>query len=401
MLKKWSKHITEGTTYFGIEVNELDGKEQYSLLKLQQKKEELESVLEKTSEKMDEIMEHLDKKAPIFLTLNTSKVLKKQFAGNTQGNDELLVINAFPNLELDNFYYHILRGKEENLVAIAKKEYVDWYLEQLKKLGLHIFSIALGVVPLESISSFLGGTIKGFDYSVTLTDGVLCSYSALGLNEVQHYDINGLAIGNKHLLSFSHILGYLMGSKGPSNLEAVNVHYANLFKNHRVFDFGLKASLGFFLVLLLANFFLFNHYNTKNETLKNNLASDALRDNSLQKLKIRVQEKEEKLRLLNGSKNSRTTFYFDELGKALPHSIWLGNMVYQPLDMPVRANKPIEKSENNIQITGITNDKVAFTVWSDNLEAQKWVNSVEITDYEYISSSSANFTVNIKLNEAE
>ena len=74
-------------------------------------------------------------------------------------------------------------------------------------------------------------------------------------------------------------------------------------------------------------------------------------------------------------------------------------MVYQPLAVPVRENKAIETKKNIIQISGITNDKIAFTVWSDTLEAQKWVSKIEIINYEYLSNASANFTINIELNE--
>ena len=129
------------------------------------------------------------------------------------------------------------------------------------------------------------------------------------------------------------------------------------------------------------------------------MASNALQDKSLRQLKERIATKEEKLKVLAGSRHSRTTFYLDELGKDLPHSIWLAKMEYQPLLVPVRENKPIETRKDNLQVSGITNDKVAFAVWSDNLETQKWVEKIKIIDYEYISNSSANFTVNIVLHE--
>ena len=67
----------------------------------------------------------------------------------------------------------------------------------------------------------------------------------------------------------------------------------------------------------------------------------------------------------------------------------------------VRDDKLIQLKENALKIAGITNDKVQFTVWSDNLEMKEWVNKVEIVDYEYISNSSANFTINIVLHEVQ
>ncbi|MAU26265.1 MAG: hypothetical protein CMH45_02525 [Muricauda sp.] len=399
MLKKWIKHIVESNSYFGLEIYESGGEEWFSLLKVEQQNGELEVALELTTNKMNEVMGHLDKKSPLFLTLNTSQVLKKQVANDTEGNHELLVVNAFPNLELDNFYYQIHNNHNKGLVAIGKKEYVDWYLEQLQKLGLSTFSVALGVVPMEHIASFLEGAVEGSNFMMEFRDGRLANFSSGAETVDKTYTINGLSVGNKQLLSFSHILGHLMGASPISNLRNKNTQLANEFKNMRFFDVGLKAAIGFFLVLLLVNFLLFNHYRKENEELQSSLASNALQDKSLRQLKERIATKEEKLKVLAGSRHSRTTFYLDELGKDLPHSIWLAKMEYQPLLVPVRENKPIETRKDNLQVSGITNDKVAFAVWSDNLETQKWVEKIKIIDYEYISNSSANFTVNIVLHE--
>jgi len=400
MFKKWIKHITKGTTYFGIEIVEYNYKEQYSLLKIKQKKGELESVLETTTQKIEEIIACIDKRTSVFLTLNTSKVLKKQIAHENEVSDELLVIKAFPNLDLNNFYYQILKGKKESVVAITKKEYLDSYILQLQKKGVQVYSIALGVASLKSVSSFLQGTIYGFDFRITLKEGLYEGYSLSEPNKNEKYDINGLIVGNKYLLSFSHILAHLMDIKPSSNFMDLNRSLNEDLMNSKVFHFMLNTSLAFCLLLLLVNFLLFSHYNSVNESLKNNLNSNALEESSLLHLKKRVQEKEEKLKLLANSKNSWTTLYFDELAKTVPHSIWLSNMAYQPLIAPVRENKLIQKSTKTLKVSGVTTDKEAFTLWLDKLESHKWIKTLEIVHYEYISSSSTNFTFNIKLNEA-
>ncbi|MBC31143.1 MAG: hypothetical protein CMH48_09880 [Muricauda sp.] len=399
MYNKWIKHIVSGNCYFGLEIHGSDGEESYSLLKVEQQKGELEVALELTTDKIEEVLGHLDKNSPLFLALNTSQVLNKQVTGEAQGNHELLVVNAFPNLELDHFYYQVHSNEDMGLVAIGKKAYVDGYLQRLRKLEVSVFSVALGAVPMEHLAGYLEGAIEGSNFMVEFRDGRPANLSSASETGDRAYDINGLSLDKEQLLSFSHILGHLKGASPISNLRNKNIQLSNEFKNMRVFDVGLKAAIGFFLVLLLANFLLFNHYSKENEELQSSLASNALQDKSLRQLKERIATKEEKLKVLAGSRHSRTTFYLDELGKDLPHSIWLAKMEYQPLLVPVRENKPIETRKDNLQVSGITNDKVAFAVWSDNLETQKWVEKIKIIDYEYISNSSANFTVNIVLHE--
>ena len=157
----------------------------------------------------------------------------------------------------------------------------------------------------------------------------------------------------------------------------------------------LNLDLAFFLALLLSNFLLFNHYYEKNTELETGLIHNQDQNGSLKALQKRILLKEKRLETILNSKNSKTSYYLDELGKSIPNSIYLSDIQYQPLSKPVRNDKEIELVKNHLQISGVTNDRIQFTVWSDNLEMQKWVNRVEIMDYEYLSKSSANFTIKV------
>jgi len=401
MFKQLVRHIIEGSTYFGLEIFEVGGKEQFALLQIAQKKRELEVILEKTSENLDELLPLIDAKAPLFITLNTSKVLKKEVSNEIKHNEELLVVNAFPNLELDNFYYQVLNATDNSIVGISKKEYIEWYLDQLQKIGLKPFSVVLGIAQINAISSFIEGTIRGSNFNLTILNENVVS---LKLEEqIAHttIDLDGISLQNNSLLNFSHIAGYLQGNAQVNNLKSNVEKFQNDFKNMKLFDAGLKASLAFFLLLLLGNFLMFNSYNSKNQLLESSLTIDSQNGSIVNILKERVKSKEERVQTLSNSKNSKTSYYLDEIAKGLPQSIWLSDLKFQPLLFPVRKDKPIELNKNRLEISGIINNKIAFTVWSDNLEMQKWVDKVEIIDYEYISNSSASFTVNVLLHETQ
>ncbi|MEM9001573.1 MAG: hypothetical protein AAGB24_15025 [Bacteroidota bacterium] len=403
MLKKWIQHIVEGSNYYGLEVYERNGKAQWSLLKLEQKRGELHIRSEKTTANLKALPALIDIKHPLFLTINTAQVLKKEIFEEARGNHELSVVNAFPNLELDNFYYQILNANENSIVAISKKDYVDWYVDQLHKIGLKPFSIVLGVAQIHTIGQFFNGSIPASNFNVTFKDGTLQQFETRDTDTTvnEPLEINGMRINSAHVLPFCHILAHLQQTEQVSNLADKNRTHQLAFKNQRAFHFGLKAALSFFFLLLLGNFLVYHHYQNKNETLVATLVSHENQSTAFQQLQKRVAAKEEKLVKLSNSKSSKTTYYFDEVGKGLPHSIWLSDMQYQPLLSPVQLKKPIATTKNNLQISGITNDKIAFTVWSDNLEMQDWASRVEILDYEYISNASANFTINIVLNESK
>lgn len=400
MLKKIIRHITEGKTYQGLEIFDFEGKEKFSLLKLEQKKGELNLLDSKTSVKLDEILPCIEKKAPLFVTFNSSQVLKKNIVSEIKNNPELLLVNAFPNLELDNFYYQVAQADENAIVCISKKEHIEWYLEQLKKIGLMPFQISLGVSEINSLSGHINGNILGSNFEVNFEDGKFDRFNSSKESDSSSVNIGGLQLLQNQILSFSQILAYFNKKSKITNLDSINTALVNSFKNLKVFDFGSKVALGFFLILLLGNFLVFNYFHTENQRFESSLASGDLQDDSIKKLSKQVQAKEERLKILTKSKNSKTSLYFDKLGLGVPNSIYLGDMQFQPLLLPIRKDKPIELQKKSLQVSGVTNDKTAFTIWSDNLEMQNWVNRVEIMDYKYISNSSANFTLNLVLNEA-
>lgn len=396
-----AKHIVEGNSYFGLEIFQANDRELFSLLQMKLKKGELEVVLEKTSEDLKELVPLINSKAPLFLTINTSKVLKKETLKGGQGEAQHIVIDAFPNLELDNFYYQILHGVANDVVAISKKDYVELYLKKLENIGLKPYSLVLGASQITNIQGFIKGELTGSNFTVSINEIGIDQFKLSNEHLPESIELEGITVNSNSLLSFAHIIGHLQNAVQVNNLVSKNNLFDNDFKNRRVFDFGIKSSVLIFLVLLLGNFLLFNTYHSKNQMLESSLIAEGQNDNALVNLKKRVLLKEERVNALASSKNSNTSYYLDEIAKRLPKSIWLSDMKFQPLLFPVRNDKPIDFNKNNLEISGIINDKIAFTVWSDNLETEKWVDKVEIIDYEYISSSSANFTINIVINEVQ
>mgnify|MGYP001792872378 FL=1 len=129
------------------------------------------------------------------------------------------------------------------------------------------------------------------------------------------------------------------------------------------------------------------------------MASNEQQGHSIQQLKARILEKEERLQVLDHSKNARVSLYLDEIGQKLPHSILLSRIEYQPLVTPVTANKSINTKKEIISISVVSEDKQEFTTWTDHFERQEWIERVEIVTYEYLSNASVTFTINIALIE--
>src|SRR5690606_23368903 len=103
---------------------------------------------------------------PLVLVINTPKVLKKQIGMEVQGAPQQWVARAFPNLDLDNFYWQILDSKGFRVVSMAKKPEIDGLLEELKGLGIVPTGISLGISGLRHSLPFLEQPVHGSNFMI-------------------------------------------------------------------------------------------------------------------------------------------------------------------------------------------------------------------------------------------
>ena len=404
MLDSLTTYLNEGTVYYALEVCGNASGEQFHVLEIQRKKQELFMLGGQTFDALEKAAETLKKDRPIFLVMNTAKVLTKIIPPSADENYESLVHSAFPNLDFKDFYYEVAKTKTNTLIAISRKEEVDGYLDTLSKQGLHPMGISLGVSCITNIRTYIAA------------ESIAISNSRLGLNEssIEHitaltaqditgqeaYDINGLEVDRKYVLGFSGILGHLSKSwQGIGNLNDVTVFHKSEFINKRHFKLLLQSSLVFILGLLFVNFLLFNHYFENVGALEEALAVNNANKEQLLRLNAEVKRKEDRVNAVLDMTNSNTSAILDDLGKDIPASILLNEINYQPLLKPLRDAKPIELEYGVLNVSGEASDNTDFYNWIASLEKLKWVQSVETTDYDYGSGNTSNFSIKITLDE--
>lgn len=401
MLDPWITYLTEGASYSGLEIREADGKEHYHYLEILKKKGELHLVKTEHFSDLKELPKCYKKNTPLFLSINTSKVLVKMTDSSGTENPEVLVHTAFPNLDLGNFYYEIAQISSQPIVAISKKEYVDGIVKKLEELGLDLFYFSLGISPMAHSVPFVENKVIAIsNFQMALENGAIREVSPVESSAPQDYLINGLELPNSSLLAFSHILGHLGGNANATNFGEANGRFQSNFKNRRVFGYGLRASLSFFIILLLVNFLVFDHYHTEVNRLNSELTLDSSQKENLVRLEDLVKTKKGRVETLKAVSSSKSTLYLDELAKSIPHQIVLDRISYRPLDKPVRDSKPIILTENTILISGISKDDTEFSKWLEHLEKWDWISSVETLDYDFLNTNASNFLIKVTFYEA-
>ena len=399
MIGKLKQYFLFGNTYYGVEHAVVDNKETILLFALKKKKRQLDIHFHKKLDSLDNISIQIPKGVGISLVINNDKVLSKKVLFS-KDEDSKIIQNAYPNINIHEFYYDILKQKNACFITICRKEYVDTLIEDYRKKNLYIIHVSFGNHVLNNIREFIGS-------NEVYTTNALVEIDKEGLNEIfkqsdvktQKYDINGLKVANAFLLSFAAILNVILPKKknGYSNFDSNHHVLLTDFQQQRFFSQFLKVGLLFFLIILFINFFIFNHYFNKVSELRQTSQVNETSKQQLISLKENVDKKEKFINDILKSESSKSSFYTNAIMVGLPESISITEFNFQPLTKRIKAEKPIEYEPNILLLKGVSTIKNEISHWISELEVLDWVEKIVITDYSESNKTFTDFSLNITI----
>jgi len=386
-----------GKQYIGIEHFSLNNEEKRAILLVKKEKEELVIVQKDRISFSETLPEKWNKTLPFFLVVNTNQIIQKEVQG-IDSSDEKLLHKAFPNTNWEEFYFEIWRLETKSIVAIGRKTYVEELLDNYHNQGISIAGISLGVCSITEI--------KGY----TEASELLTNHQTISWNEENpiiksnveisdsNFDINGLAVQNSHLLTFSGILRLLLnGTANTGNL----INYSHqLYENYNqgsFFSKGIKLVVGTLLVILLINFLTFSHYFKLAEETSQNLLLSKSSLEEVVKTKERILAKEQKVKNVAAMTASHSSLVINEITKKIPQSILLTELIYHPLEKKIKTEEPIITQEKTITLTGTTINNAAFTHWVEAMEQLSWMNQVVITHFGKNELNETEFSIKLIL----
>ncbi|WP_179317212.1 hypothetical protein [Winogradskyella undariae] len=397
MLNRILNYFEYGNHFCGIEHYSNNGRDILQLCLLKQSKNELNIELAAKVETIEQASKKLSKNQHVVLIINTDKVLSKTI--ESEQNDALkIVYKAFPNINLDDFYFEVLTENNTHFISLCRIDYIEPILKKYTEQNIHIIDISFGNTIISSVKSFIDSSTIHTSNAITI---IKDSYIVqIKKHEVEHniYNINGLTLPNDQILSFSAALqSVLNNSVTKTNFAEKKTSLTKNFKHVHFFSQFLKFGGLFVLVLLLANFFFFNHYFNKVNDLKQVSKINQSTKAQILKLDEIVSKKQKKVDDLLKSNGSKSSFYSDRIMQSLPQSILLSEFNYQPLLKRIKADKTIELEQNSISVSGVSSDSDAFSNWIALLEQDYWIDKVEIIDYGTTSSYLSDFSIKIVL----
>lgn len=393
-MSSFLENILFGKQYIGIEFFSINNEDKIAFLQVERKKNELVISKNEIFNKIDSLSNEKSK-SPTVLLINNIQVLQKETSG-IDSNDRKLLHKAFPNLQIDDFYYEIWRKETFSIISICRKKYVDDLIITLSNL-FTITSVSLGISSINNLMSFSLPNIITTNTQSLFLNGE-DNFIQNGIHENINYSINGLQVPNTHLLPFSGVLKLILPNTTTGSINDLNLRLTEDFKQRSLFEKGIKVSLIFILSLLVINFFLFTYYFDKAGEMNEKVSLNQTGIENIKKIKQRIKDKEQTLKNFSNTSASKSSLLLNELIQILPSSILLSEVIYHPLEKKIKEDEVILSEDNYVIITGSTLSNEAFTSWIEKAEKLKRVKDIMIISFGKDAENKTVFSIKISIN---
>jgi hypothetical protein len=399
MLSKFHSYVNRGFKHYAIEIYTVKGIDRFRVIELAQNSNNLEFKNTWNCEDRESVKGHLKKEKPLVVVFNTKNVITRFVKREESINDIRLLNQYYPNLDQDQFYYEVTSFRDQAIICISKKDEIDSRIEKIQSDSGDIVSFSLGLSVLSVLEAFLKDSeihtasqkiildSEANDVSIQSTSNSNCIYTLNGLN-VKNYD----------LMAFAGIVNSLNTNPlGYGNTSASITKLREDFSKKRQYKIILKSTVLVILILLTANFLIFNYYFTENSRLQGIIASNEQFISQFESLKTRVEIKESRLQAQVASSNSSVTRLLDYMAAELPEDIRWEDVSYQPIQGALSNNKPISFERSTVVILGTTSSQGSLYDWILSLEKNTEIDKLITEQYELQPSGKADFSLRILL----
>lgn len=393
-----SKFI-KGNAIVGVSITLMDnGSQLFDGCILTQKKQKVEVAGTFSTQSMDEFDQQISKDLPLNLHIDGKGIIHKKM--DTGTND---VKKMFPGADLANFYIdeHTFNS-EITVKSIVRKEAVDALIKNLLQEGYTIHSIFLGPHSLFSLKDFIQAfpasiSTRRHKYSIDETDG-LSSIQIDGVgNEIQQ-------VGSEQLMEYE-IVPYLtaltffinQSDKDAGNMSLPMLNWEN-FLYKKAFGYLRWGILGFFFVVLLINYFIFDSINSKITLLQTEAQSNNQMFSEIKSLSRELELKENMVLESGLSSQTRFSLLGDKIGSSVPKNIALTRMVFSPLEEQIREGEEILMEKKMVVVEGSARNSLELNEWLKRLREEEWIEKIDILKYEHdYNNKFGDFKIRIKI----
>jgi len=325
----------------------------------------------------------INKSTPLWLSITGRPVISKKLQEDP-GNKYLH--HVLPNAKEADFTISLVHNKQgEVFVSVLRNESLEKVIRDLHDAGFSILGYSIGVASVDALFQYElmnAQTICIPGYKIVFSDGGLTEISSDDQEKEEKYTIAGEPVSNHHILPYATALYYLLNYEGFDTVVSSDIHpdeESYVFKRiNRYFALG---SLVFIFLLLLVNFFIFNSKRSENKALSDKLAYYQTFFIQRDSLRSEIAIKTSLINQVGLRHNTRYGFYTDRIASAVPEGIVLDELIMNPAEDKIKANKAIH-FYSFIRVKGESKGSIVLNEWIKKLNQYNWIKDIEIISFE-------------------
>ncbi|MBZ9731348.1 hypothetical protein LB467_16790 [Salegentibacter sp. JZCK2] len=403
MSSRFTTYWNYGSTYCGLEYSSnTDGSTVIRGITALKRMGEFDITNTFEAKEFSEFAENISKYQHAFLCITSNQVLLKSIPN--KGPVAKIVSSAFPNIDLDDFYFEILNTPVGSIIALCRKDHVNKIIATLELQGVKIIGFSLGFFSVQHLLRAIGEReFIASSYCISADDKSVLSYEKTEkMSDDTVYQISDTKVSSKFLLTLAGLFNY--SGNSVHNISNTDSRNNELRKEHSQKVFFRKAmatAVSALLLLLLINFLLFSNYYNRFQELTFQYQTELSEKESYNQKLAEILQKEEVVKNILNNSNSRSTFYLNRLTADKPASVSFIEFIYQPFQKPVKENQPISLELGTIRIGGESTNENEFSNWTRDLEKIPWIAETKISGFGYSSTGNSDFVLILKLKPHE
>jgi Tfp pilus assembly protein PilN len=327
---------------------------------------------------------------PLAISVTGRGILHKRLDAGLP--DAKLLGAMLPNANPNDFYLARTSFGAFDSACIARKDLLDGILRQLSEQKLNILSVSMGPAALQYLLPYLNFDKQPLLRSNHYTLRCLAGHEAADIETVtpdneedlrrMEYSIGDQYVHAPALLAFGCALGLLAeGLEAPAAMGLMEKEREE-YRYFKYFRAGSGALLGMLFLILLVNFFIYNHYFSKNAEWEASMSVQQAETKRAESLRSSILLKEKFIRGSGWDRSQRLSYYADRIAGLVPESTTLTNIKMNPVNTGFFGDAAtLTFKRDTIQVAGTCEDPTELNRFVNNLRNISGIREVTIRNY--------------------
>jgi Tfp pilus assembly protein PilN len=323
---------------------------------------------------------------PICLSIDGKGVLIKKIVVDPATT---FLNQVIPNANENDFFYESFDGDANTVfVSVARKNFVLDIVRLFTDQKRAVIDLTLGPLKASKIVTLFDHPPQALvipSYQIQYDDitSTIKNYTKLeaeGWSGELTYRIGSTELPCAFVLPYYHALTYYLHDRTDTHFTEISLLKDEFISKRMFITLGI-FSLALLFIISVTNMAFYVRFSENKQLLENKISGNEELLANLKKLKVELAWKEKFLSQAGILRNSRLSYYADQIAACVPGEISLEKMELHPIISKVQKQKEVELQPDQILIEGFTKDSSELNDWAHILKKLSWVKDVTVTNY--------------------